>query len=114
MKYVYDIVEYIWNHKAREKTFPGWTKDQFALAFQKGFQNKLAAWSENEEGKINGTVLCTLDAAEGRVHVVGIICDNHLVLKGFINKYHQFYTGFKLSGLRRGKEKDFTNYATRF
>lgn len=101
-----DLVDYVFNHPKKSKVFKGWTKEQLKYAIGKGISDVCCAWSEDENGKINGMVLVEPSSFERKVlYVVGIIADEAYVMRGFLELLFSLYPGWIVSGRRHGTQR---------
>lgn len=100
---VKDLVDYVWNHKYKDKAFPGWTREDLERAVLLSLPKVACAWSEDERGEIDGFVLADPRQSKKELHIVGIIADSPQALARFLYLFFDLYPGWEITGKRKGK-----------
>ncbi len=98
------ILDYVMNHKSKDKVFKGWSRDQLKFAILRAIkQTAFIVFFDGDD--IKGIVFGEPDYIERKLRVVGIIADAPEVLFMFLVKYEQLYGGWEIVARRRGKDK---------
>ena len=115
-KYINDIVSFVLSYrKADTKAFKGWSEEQLRNEFRFAAMNLCMCSVSDIAGNIVG--VCNGRADEkNKLFYVNNILARPGYMKSFISMFHNLFPGYKLAGLRYGKQKqyDLTRFKKKF
>lgn len=102
---ILDLVKFIVKHRRFKGCFNDWSISGIAVSFEKALANNMAAYSvDNITGEITGVVI-GYPKQPGLFHIAGILTTTDDALKGLMGKFTQFWRGWSISAMRKGRLK---------
>jgi len=100
------LVDFVITNRT-DKIFKNWSREEIERALRAGILNESLCYATNESGEVNGIVHWILDPNKKLMYVVNVLTTDRSVLPVFMDRFDNWFPGYKLAGMRYGVRKEY-------